>query len=53
MPKILPEHVSLRTVVRDTQLAEQLVEVLTIVSVSSLRALVEQNEDILVHRGGL
>ena len=35
----------------EPQLAEQLVEVLTIVSVSSLRAHVEQNEDIPVPRG--
>ena len=33
------------------QKAEQLVEVPTIASVSSLRALVEQNEDIPVPRG--
>ena len=40
-----------RRVLRLPQTAEQLVEVSTIVSVSSLRALVEQNEDIPVPRG--
>ena len=36
VPKILPEDVPLRAVLRDTQLAEQLVEVPTIVSYASL-----------------
>ena len=51
VPKIFPDDVPMRTAVRDTRLAEQLVEVPTIVYVSSLRALVEQNEDIPVPRG--
>ena len=53
VPKILPDDVPLRTTVRDTQLVEQLVEVLTIISFSSLQRTVEQNVDIPVpHRAG-
>ena len=51
VPKIFPDDVPMRTAVRDMRLAEQLVEVPTIVYVSSLRALVEQNENIPVPRG--
>ena len=51
MPKILPEDVPMRTVVRDTQLAEQLVEVLAIVSFPSLQRIMEQNVDIPVVGG--
>ena len=51
VPKILPEDVPMRITVRDTQLAEQLVEVPTIVSYSSLRGLVEQNVDTPVPHG--
>ena len=46
VPKILPEDVSLRTAVREPQLVEQLVEVPTIVSFSSLQRTVQQNVDI-------
>ena len=53
VPKILPEDVSMRTPVRDTQLAGQLVEVPTIVSYSWLQLSMEQNVDIPVPgRGG-
>ena len=53
VPKILPEDVSLRTAVREPQLAEQLVEVPTIVSWSLLQLIMEQNADIPVPgRGG-
>ena len=53
VPKILPEDVPCRTVLRDPQLAEQLVEVPTIVSYSSLQRNTEQNVDIPVPgRGG-
>ena len=53
VPKILPEDVSLRTAVREPQLAEQLVEVPTIVSFSWLQLGMEQNVDIPVPgRGG-
>ena len=53
VPKILPEDVFLRTAVREPQLAEQLVEVPTIVSYSWLQVGMEQNVDIPVHgRGG-
>ena len=48
MPKILPEDVPMRAVLRDTRLAEQLVEVPTIVSYSSLQRTMEQNVDIPV-----
>ena len=53
VPKILPDDVPLRTGARDTQLAEQLVEVPTIVSYSLLQLFMEQNVDIPVPgRGG-
>ena len=53
VPKIPPEDVTFRAVLRDPQLAEQLVEVPTIVSYSSLQRNVEQNVDIPVPcRGG-
>ena len=48
VPKILPDDVPMRTTVRDTQLVEQLVEVPTIVSFSSLQRTLEQNVDIPV-----
>ena len=51
MPKILPDDVPMRIVVRDTQLAEQLVEVPTIVSFSLLQLMKEQNVGIPVPRG--
>ena len=46
VPKILPDDVPMRTAVRDTQLAEQLIEVPTIVSFSLLQRIVEQNVNI-------
>ena len=53
VPKILLDDVPMRTAVRDTQLAEQLVEVPTIVSYSWLQFIMEQNVDIPVPgRGG-
>ena len=53
VPKILPEDVPMRAVLRDPQLAEQLVEVPTIVSYSWLQLRMEQNVDIPVPgRGG-
>ena len=53
VPKILPEDVPMRAVLPDTQLAEQLVEVPTIVSYSWLQLRLEQNVDIPVPgRGG-
>ena len=48
VPKFLPEDVSLRTAVREPQLAEQLVEVPMIVSWSLLQLMMEQNADIPV-----
>ena len=48
VPKILPEGVPVRAVLRDPQLAEQLVEVPTIVSYSWLQLRLEQNVDIPV-----
>ena len=48
VPKILPHDVPPRSLCRDTQLAEQLVEVPTIVSNSLLQRIVEQNVDIPV-----
>ena len=51
MPKILPEDVPMRITVRDTQLVEQLVEVPTIVSHSSLQLILE-HVDIPVSDGG-
>ena len=53
MPKILSDDVPMRTPVRETQLAEQLVEVPTIVSWSLLQLIMKQNVDIPVPgRGG-
>ena len=53
VPKILLDDVPVRTAVRVTQLAEQLVEVPTIVSYSSLQRTIEQHIDIPVPgRGG-
>ena len=52
VPKILLDDVPMRTAVCDTQLAEQLVEVPTIISFSSLQRIVEQNVDIPVPGGG-
>ena len=51
VPKILPEDVSMRIAVSDTQLTEQLVEVPTIISFSSLQRIREQNFDIPVPTG--
>ena len=48
VPKILPHDVPTRRLRRDTQLAEQLVEVPTIVSYSSLQRTVEHHVDIPV-----
>ena len=52
VPKILPDDVPMRTAVCDTQLEEQLVEVPTIISFSSLQRIKEQNVDIPVPGGG-
>ena len=53
VPKILPHDVPRRRLRRRTQLAEQLVEVPTIISYSSLQRTVEQSVDIPVPgRGG-
>ena len=52
MPKILPHDVPSRRLSRDTQLAEQLVEVPTILSFSLLQLIMEQNVDIPVPGGG-
>ena len=53
VPKILLNDVPMRTAVRDTQLVEQLVEVPTIISCSSLsQRIMEQNVDIPVPGGG-
>ena len=53
VPKILLDDVPVRTDVRGTQLAEQLVEVPTIVSYPWLQLSMEQNVDIPVPcRGG-
>ena len=51
VPKILPVDVPLRTSVREPQLVEQLVEVPTIISFSSLQRIAEQNVDIPVVGG--
>ena len=48
VPKILLDDVPMRTAVRDAQLAEQLVEVPTTASFSSLQRTVEQNVDMPV-----
>ena len=52
VPKILLDDVPVRTTVRDTQLVEQLVEVPTIISYSSLQRTTEQHVDIPVPRRG-
>ena len=52
VPKILPFDVPKRAAVRVPQLAEQLVEVQTIISYSSLQRTVEQNVDLPVPGGG-
>ena len=46
VPTIVPEDVSLRTAVREPQLAEHLLEVPTVVSWSMLQQIMEQNVDI-------
>ena len=46
VPKIFVERIPSRTSVREPQLAEQLVEVPTLISYSSFREIVEQNVDI-------
>ena len=51
VPKILPEDVPMRRFCRDTQLVEQLVEVPTLVSYSTLQRTVEQHVDIPVPVG--
>ena len=51
VPKILPFDVPLRAALRATQLLEQLVEVPTIISYSSLQQTVEQHVDIPVPGG--
>ena len=52
VPKIVLDDVPVRTSVRDTQLAEQLVEVPTFVSFSSFQRIMEQHVDIPVPRRG-
>ena len=52
VPKILPFDVPMRAALRVTQLAEQLVEVPTIISFSSFQRTVEQHVDIPVPGGG-
>ena len=52
VPKIILETIPSRRLCRDTQLAEQLVEVPTIVSYSSLQRNMEHNVDIPVPGGG-
>ena len=52
VPKILLDDVPVRTAVRVPQLAQQLVEVPTIISYSSLQRTVEQHVDIPVPGGG-
>ena len=51
VPKILPHDVPRRHFCREPQLVEQLVEVPTIISLSSLQRTVEQNVDIPVVGG--
>ena len=53
VPKILSDDVPMRALVRETQLAEQLVEVPTIVSWSLLQLITKQNVDIPVPGGGV
>ena len=52
VPKIIIECIPPRTSAREPQLAEQLVEVPTIVSFSSLQRIMEQTVDIPVPQGG-
>ena len=52
VPKIFIERIPPRTSVREPQLAEQLVEVPTIVSFSSLQRIMEQTVDIPVPQSG-
>ena len=52
VPKIFIERIPPRTSLREPQLAEQLVEVPTIVSFSSLQRIMEQTVDIPVPQGG-
>ena len=52
VPKIFIERIPPRTSVREPQLADQLVEVQTIVSFSSLQRIMEQTVDIPVPQGG-
>ena len=52
VPKISLDVIPLRTLVPEPQLAEQLVEVPTIVSFSSLQRTIEQTVDIPVPQGG-
>ena len=52
VPKIILENIPSRRLCRDTQLAEQLVEVPTIVSYSSLLRNMDHNVDIPVLGGG-
>ena len=52
VPKISLDVIPLRTLVPEPQLAEQLVEVPTIVSFSSLQRIMEQTVDIPVPQGG-
>ena len=52
VPKMFIERIPPRTSVREPQLAEQLVEVPTIVSFSSLQRIMEQTVDIPVPQGG-
>ena len=52
VPKIFIKRIPPRTSVREPQLAEQLVEVPTIVSFSSLQRIMEQTVDIPVPQGG-
>ena len=51
VPKFFVERIPPRTSVREPQLAEQLEEVPTIISYSSVREIVEQNVDIPVPHG--
>ena len=53
VPKISSDDVPMRALVRETQLAEQLVEVPTIVSWSLLQLIMEQNVGIPVPGGGV
>ena len=52
VPKFFVERIPPRTSDREPQLAEQLVEVPTVISFSSFQRIVEQNVDIPVPQGG-